>query len=134
MRPNCRSRKSVEDFVGRDFVSELEVGNLHLSHGVDGSRQRSIHGRRLSAPPQVPSRGPQRSQDLRPVEPLPGAMLAKAHGGRLNIHRTAIASISIIQSGCASAEISTSVDAGPFLPRNSSRSGARSARYIMSVT
>jgi hypothetical protein len=43
-------------------------------------------------------------------------------------HITAIASISIIQSGCASAEISTSVDAGPFFPRNSSRSGARSTR------
>src|SRR4030095_3742465 len=134
MRLTCRRCGSMEDFVRRDFVSELEVGNFELSHGVEGSRQRSIHSRRLSAPPQVPSRGPQRSQDLRPVEPLPGAMLAKAHCSRLYIYRTAIDSISISQAGCASAEISTSVDAGPFLPRNSSRSGARSARYIMSVT
>ena len=41
---------------------------------------------------------------------------------------TAIASISIIQSGCANCEISTSVEAGPFVPRNSCRNGARSAR------
>jgi Asp-tRNA(Asn)/Glu-tRNA(Gln) amidotransferase A subunit family amidase len=47
---------------------------------------------------------------------------------------TAMASISIIQSGCASDEISTSVEAGPFLPRNSSRIGARSTRYCMLVT
>src|SRR6185312_14164887 len=46
----------------------------------------------------------------------------------------AIASISIIQSGWASCEISTSVEAQTFFPRNSSRNGARSARYRMSVT
>src|SRR6185312_1256559 len=45
----------------------------------------------------------------------------------------AIASISIIQSGCASWLISTSVEAHTFFPRNSSRSGARSARWRMSV-
>ena len=49
-------------------------------------------------------------------------------------YRTAIASISIIQSGCASDGISTSVEAGPFFPRNSSRIGARSTRYAMLVT
>ena len=40
----------------------------------------------------------------------------------------ATASISIIQSGWARAGMATSVEAGPFLPKNSSRTGTRSAR------
>ena len=49
-------------------------------------------------------------------------------GIRIGDQSTAIASISIIQSGCARAEISTSVEAGAFLPKNSSRINARSMR------
>src|SRR5262245_35788457 len=48
-------------------------------------------------------------------------------------HRTAIASISISQPGWANAVTPTSVDAGAFLPKNSSRIEAKSLRCRIST-
>ena len=52
----------------------------------------------------------------------------RADPAALAHYTMATASISIIQSGWARAGIATSVEAGPFLPKNSSRTGTRSAR------
>jgi hypothetical protein len=65
-------------FVWRVLV-ELDVGDLERAHGLDGGRQRGVS--RVGAPPalKVLPRGSEGPKNLRAVEPLAGAVLAKAH-------------------------------------------------------
>ena len=71
-----------------------------------------------------------------PTAQLPSSPIAHSHNRQIAQfprHSIAIASTSIIQSGWARAATATSVEAGIFFPKNSSRTGRRSARCRMSV-
>ena len=103
VRPRPRATRLDAGHVGRGRARRRDRGLPH--------RQRPRPRRESSAISGRPSTDPRGRFDLSPA-----------------LQTTAIASTSISQSGCASAETWTSVEAGPFLPRNSSRIGTRSAR------
>src|SRR5262245_59055321 len=72
-----------------------------------------------------------RARGGRRRRPPPRGSLAPAKRGTKRVQITAIASTSMSQPGCAKAVTPTSVEAGAFLPKNSSRMAARSVRWRM---
>jgi hypothetical protein len=72
-----RSRDSVNNLAVERLVEAFQVRNFQGAHGLDRPAQRVIGAATLS---RGSSRGPQDTQDPRPIEPLPFALLAEAHG------------------------------------------------------
>src|SRR6476620_1879602 len=68
---------SVNDLFVRCLVYVLQVRNVQGAHSFDGHHQRFIS---TTVPSYVLSRGPQDTEDLRPIKSLPFTMLAEAHG------------------------------------------------------
>jgi hypothetical protein len=58
------------------LVVAFQVRNLQRAHGLDRHTERFIRATVLL---KGLSRGPQDPENLRPIEPLPFTMLAKAH-------------------------------------------------------
>ena len=67
----------MNDLVAERFVQAFQVWDLELFHRFDRQPQRVIRVTVLSF--QRLSRRPQRSKNLRPVEPLSFTVLAEAH-------------------------------------------------------
>ena len=66
----------MNDLVLADFIEALEMRDVHGLHGFDCHRERLVCPCALR---QAPAGVPQNLQDLRPIEPLPLAMLAETH-------------------------------------------------------
>jgi hypothetical protein len=62
-----------------EIVQLLEVRNVQGAHSPDGRTERVVGRARPTLLPDVLSRGPQDTQDPRPIKPLPFTMLAEAH-------------------------------------------------------
>jgi hypothetical protein len=67
----------VNDLLVQWLVHVLQVRNVQGAHSFDGHHQRFIS---TTVPSYVLSRGPQDTEDLRPIKSLPFTMLAEAHG------------------------------------------------------
>jgi hypothetical protein len=62
------------------IIYTFEVSNVQGAHSLDGRTKRVIGRTPAAQRPHRPSRGPQDTQDLRPINALPFTMLAEAHG------------------------------------------------------
>ena len=68
---------SVNDLIVGCLVKALQVRNLQRAHGLDHLTEHFVSATVLS---EALPRGPQDSEDLRPIKPLPFTMLAETHG------------------------------------------------------
>jgi hypothetical protein len=71
-----RRQSLMHDLVVGDLVEAFEVRNLHCPNGLDRHRERIVSPCALRQTPAGVSQNP---QDLRPIKPLPFAMLAETH-------------------------------------------------------
>jgi hypothetical protein len=69
----------VQYLVARRLIEVLDVRNLQGANCLDRRRQRCIRRTGVPATRQLPSGIPQRSKNLRSIEPLPRTVLAKTH-------------------------------------------------------
>jgi hypothetical protein len=67
----------VNDLIVGCLVKALQVRNLQRAHGLDHLTEQFVSATVLS---EALPRGPQDSEDLRPIKPLPFTMLAETHG------------------------------------------------------
>jgi hypothetical protein len=69
----------VQYLVARRLIEVLDVRNLQGANGLDRRRQCRIRRTGVSATRQLPPGIPQRSKNLRTIEPLACTVLAKTH-------------------------------------------------------
>ena len=69
----------MQDFLACGFVEVLDVRNLQRTYRLNGGRQHGIGRTGAAVSRQVSPGLPQRSKNLRTVEPLPRTVLTKSH-------------------------------------------------------
>ena len=69
----------MDDLVFGNLVDRVEMGNVQFSHRLNGQDEGLIAVADTPGCAEAFSCGPQRSEDLRPGEPLTFTMIAETH-------------------------------------------------------
>ena len=83
----------MQDFLARGLVEVLDVRNLQRTYRLDSGCQHGV-GLTGAAPPRQVSPGlPQRSKNLRTVEPLPRTVFTESHRRSRLVRQICLANI-----------------------------------------